>query len=161
MLRASLCPSSGEQDRVLRHMVFCTVCAGCGCVALGHTVHTACDPAPHNHSQHNQCRIPYAVTHSLVLLMMGIKMSETCLDRSLIINIGLVASCLFISLRPTFYDARSREPKTSKTSRNFVQVWNIVGPDKYQNIFPVCKVIRKDHEEIIWSYKNRWWLLEN
>jgi len=30
MFRASLCPSSGEQDRVLLRMVFCTGCAGCG-----------------------------------------------------------------------------------------------------------------------------------
>jgi len=67
--------------------VFCTGCAGCGCVELGrklcalsegnlHTVHTAYDPAPHNHSQHNQCRTPYAVIHGLVL-MMDIMMSET------------------------------------------------------------------------------------
>jgi len=34
MFRASLCPSSGEQGRVLLHMVFCTGCAGCGCVEL-------------------------------------------------------------------------------------------------------------------------------
>jgi len=43
-----------------------------------HTVHTAYDPAPHNHSQHNQCRTPYAVIHRLVLLMMGIMMPEKC-----------------------------------------------------------------------------------
>jgi len=30
MFRASLCPSSGEQDRVLPHMVLCTGCAGSG-----------------------------------------------------------------------------------------------------------------------------------
>jgi len=65
-----------------------------------HTVHTACDPAPHNHSQHNQCRTPYAVIHGLVLLMMGIMMPKTCWDRSLIINIWLVASCWFLSLHP-------------------------------------------------------------
>jgi len=113
MLRTSLCPSSGEQDRVLPRMVFCT-----GCVELGrklcalcegycsnsnlHTVHTASHPAPHNHSQHNQCRTPYAVIHGLVLLMMGIMMSLTCWDRSLIINIWLVASCWFLSLHHTF-----------------------------------------------------------
>jgi len=62
-----------------------------------HTVHTAHDPAPHNHSQHNQCGTPYAVVHSLVLLKMGIMMSETCWDRNLIINIRLVASCWFLS----------------------------------------------------------------
>jgi len=109
MFRASLCPSSGKQDRVLLHMAFCTGCTGCGCVELGaicegycstdlHTVH----PAPHNHSQHNQCRTPYAVVHSLALLMMGIMMPETCWDISVIINIGLVASCWFLSLHPTF-----------------------------------------------------------
>jgi len=31
-----------------------------------------------NHSQHNQFRTPYVVVHSLVLLMMGIMMPETC-----------------------------------------------------------------------------------
>jgi len=52
MFRVSLCTSSGEQDRVLPHMVFCTGCAGCGCVELGRScVHIACDAAPHNHSQ--------------------------------------------------------------------------------------------------------------
>jgi len=35
MFRASLCPSSGEKDRVFLDMVFCTGCAGCGCVGLG------------------------------------------------------------------------------------------------------------------------------
>ena len=126
MFRASLWPSSGEQDRRLLRMVFCTVCAGCGCVELcrklcalceGYcsthcTVHTAYDTAPHNHRQHKQCRTPYAVIHGLVLLMMGIMMAETCWNRSLIINIGLVASYWFISLHPTFHDARSQEPKT-------------------------------------------------
>ena len=61
-------------------------------------VHTACVPAPHNHSHHNQCRTPYAAVHTLVLLMMGIMMSETCWDKSLIINIRLVASCWFFSI---------------------------------------------------------------
>jgi len=60
-----------------------------------HTVHTAYNPAPHNHSHHNQCRTPYAVVHGFVLLMMGIMMPETCWDRSLLINIRLVASCWF------------------------------------------------------------------
>jgi len=48
-----------------------------------------------------QCRTPYAVVHGLVLLMMGIMMPETCWDRSLIINIRLVASCWFLSLHAT------------------------------------------------------------
>jgi len=36
MFLASLCPSSGEQDRVIPHMLFTTGCAGPGCVELGH-----------------------------------------------------------------------------------------------------------------------------
>ena len=75
-----------------------------------HTVHTAHDPAPHNHSQHNQCRTPYAVVHGLVILMMGIMMPETCWDSSLIINIGLVASCWFLSLHPMVLTLVSRQP---------------------------------------------------
>ena len=46
MFRASLCPSSGEQECALPHMVFCTGCDGCGCVELGreHMVFcTGCD----------------------------------------------------------------------------------------------------------------------
>ena len=35
MFQAPLCPSSGEQDCVLPQLVFCTGCAGCGCVELG------------------------------------------------------------------------------------------------------------------------------
>ena len=46
-----------------------------------HTEHTARVPAPHNHSHHNQCRTPYAAVHTLVLLMMGIMMPETCWDK--------------------------------------------------------------------------------
>ena len=47
-----------------------------------------------------QCRTPYAAVHTLVLLMMGIMMPKTCCDKSLIINIRLVASCWFLSLHP-------------------------------------------------------------
>jgi len=43
MFQASLCPSSGEQDRVLLHMVFCTGCAGCGCVELGRKLCALCE----------------------------------------------------------------------------------------------------------------------
>jgi len=89
MFQVSSCPSSWEQDHVLPHTVFCTGCAGCGDVELGH-----------NHSQHNQHRTPYAVVHGLVLLMMGMMMPETCWDRSLIIKIWSVASCWFLSLHP-------------------------------------------------------------
>jgi len=61
--------------------------------------------ATQHHSQHNQCRTPYAVVHGLVLLMMGIMMLETCWERSLIINITLVASrwSLSLSLSPSLH----------------------------------------------------------
>ena len=79
MFRASLCPSSGEQDRVLLHMVFCTGCAGCGCVELGRKLFALCEGYCSTRTvTFTQCRTPYAVIHGLVLLMMGIMMPETC-----------------------------------------------------------------------------------
>jgi len=42
MFRASLCLSSGEQDRVLLRMVFCTGCASCGCVEMGRKLCALC-----------------------------------------------------------------------------------------------------------------------
>ena len=62
---------------------------------------TFCIPAPHSPSHHYQCRTPYAAVHTIVLLVMGIMMPETCWD-SLIINIKLVVSCWFLSLHPKF-----------------------------------------------------------
>ena len=44
---------------------------------------------------------PCVTAYGLVLLMMGIMMPVTCWYRRLIINIGLVASCWFISLHST------------------------------------------------------------
>jgi len=89
---------------VVLAVVVCSWVVSCvHCVKLNsnlHTVHTAYDSDPHNHSHHNQCRTPYAVVHSSVLLMMGIMMPKTCWDRSLTINIRLVESCWFLSLHP-------------------------------------------------------------
>jgi hypothetical protein len=57
MFRASLCTSSGEQERDwLKLHVKMSGCAGCGCVELQSNnsfqkVHTAYTTAPHNHSQ--------------------------------------------------------------------------------------------------------------
>jgi len=75
MFRASLCPSSEEQDCVLPNMVL-------QCWTPYAVVHWT----------------PYAVVHSLILLTMGIMMLETCWDKRLIINIRLAASCWFLSL---------------------------------------------------------------
>ena len=100
MFRVPLCPSSGEQECALPHMVFCTGCDGCGCVELGREL------CAHNHSHHYKCRTPYAAVHTLVLLMMGIMMPETCWDKSLIINIRLVATCFFLSLNLFFKMSR-------------------------------------------------------
>jgi len=117
-----------QENKTVYYRIWCSarvvlVVVGCGCVELRrelcalcegycsnsnlHTVHAA----PHNHNQHNQCRTPYAVVHGLVLLMMGIMMPETCWDRSLIINIGFVASCWFLSLHPTFMMQGHKKPK--------------------------------------------------
>jgi hypothetical protein len=106
MFRALLCPSSGEQDCELPHMVFSTGCAGRGRVQQDASCMLwdekqlylsaySSRPAPHHHDQHNQCWIPYEAVHSLVLLMMGIIVPETCWDKRSIINICLVAPCWF------------------------------------------------------------------
>ena len=137
MFRASLFPSSGEQECALQHMVFCTGSDGCGCVELGRklyalwrllfvTVHTARFPAPHNHSHHKQCRTPHAAVHTLVLLMMGIMMPETCWDKILIINIGLVASCWFLSLHPTFMMDGHKSLKYTISMSLFVPIKNVL-----------------------------------
>jgi len=75
MFRASLCPSAGEQDRVLLHMVFCTV------TIKHHSTHiyTTHYSTQRHYGSHIlcffplllQCRTPYAVECSLVLLKMG------------------------------------------------------------------------------------------
>ena len=49
-----------------------------------HTVHTACDAAPQDHSQPQPThlgRTPHSVGHGLILLMLGIIMPKTCCDR--------------------------------------------------------------------------------
>jgi len=71
-------------------------CVGCGLVELRrelcacesnsnfHTVHTAHDAAPQDHSQPQPThpgRTQHAAGHSLILLMMGMMMPETCWDR--------------------------------------------------------------------------------
>jgi hypothetical protein len=48
------------------------------CETVTSAVNTARVPAPHHHSHHNQYRTPYAAVHTLVLLMMGVMMPETC-----------------------------------------------------------------------------------
>ena len=95
MFRASLCPSSGEQQCSLPHMVFCTGCDGCGCVELGRELCA-------NHSHHNRCRTPYAAVHTLVLLMMGIMMPETCWDKKFD-NKHQISCILLVSLSSPWY----------------------------------------------------------
>jgi len=88
MFRASFYTSSSKQR-------FCAT-AYYVCTLLTSQLHTTTA----NHRQHNQCRTPHAVAQSLILLVMSIMVPETCWDRSLIINIRLVASCWFLSLHP-------------------------------------------------------------
>jgi len=82
MFRATISPILRSTRLCSRLVVQCTDDAA---------AHTASVQAPHNL---NQCRTPYAVIHSLVLLMMGIMMPETCSDTSSIINIRLVCILL-------------------------------------------------------------------
>jgi hypothetical protein len=93
MFRASLCPSSGEQECALPHLVFCT----------------------------------------LVLLMMGIMMPETCWDKSFD-NKHQISCILLVSLSsPYVHDARSQEPKNftwryiCPRSRDEMCIWSIGG----------------------------------
>ena len=106
---------------------------------------TVCDPAPHNHSQHNQCRTPYAAVHSLVLLTMGMMMPETCWDRHLTLNIRLVASCWFLSLHPTFMIQGHKSLKFPKLSpiRNLEQAvtYKETWPTKPSNSAPVLQYV--------------------
>jgi len=87
-----------------------------------HTVHADHDAAPQDHSQPQPThpgRTSHAVGHGLILLTMGMMMPETCWDRSLIINIELVASCWFLYLRlnpltPNDHYSGRTAPLTSK-----------------------------------------------
>jgi len=120
MFRMLLHPSSGTCDLFdeLFHGLYCsgTMCVGVtlwfgwGGVVSGCRLKHCFSLHPSFYGSHLtvfsplmlQCKTPYAVIHGPVLLMMDIMMPETCCDRSLIINIGLVASCWFICLHPTF-----------------------------------------------------------
>ena len=53
MFWASFCPSSGEQEFALPHMVFCTGCDGCGCVELGRELCELCKSNSNFHSAHS------------------------------------------------------------------------------------------------------------
>ena len=84
MFRASLRPSSGEQD-----VCYCTWCAalvlldvvGSGCGALSCGVLAIYNAAPHNRYQPHPAEPAQHTTCSntrLVLLKMGVMMPETC-----------------------------------------------------------------------------------
>jgi hypothetical protein len=93
MFRASLCPSSGEQEQDwLKLHVKMPGCAGCGCVepwcrqsALFESccsnnsfkkLHTAYTTAPHNQASSHEVLTSLV----LILLMMGIMIPETFSD---------------------------------------------------------------------------------
>jgi len=93
-------------------------CVHCVKVTV-HTVHTAHEAAPQDHSQPQPThpgRTPHAAIHGLILLMMDIMMPETCWDGSLIINIGIDASCWFLSLHATLRNNLGRFPATNVAS---------------------------------------------
>jgi len=57
MFRASLCPSSGEQDRVLLYMVSCTGCVGCQPQPAQPVQNTICSSkSPCSDDGHNDAR---------------------------------------------------------------------------------------------------------
>ena len=72
-----------------------TSCVHCESYWSNSSWHSSTQPQPSQPEHHTR------QWHSLVLLMMGIMMPETCWDKSLIINIRLVTSCWFLSLHPT------------------------------------------------------------
>jgi hypothetical protein len=105
MFRASLCPSSGEQECALPH---------------------------------NQCRTQYAAVHTLVLLMMGIMMPETCWDRSLLINIRLVVSCWFLSLHTTTFCGSRLKPKI--ISSKLYSLWRALLTAYSSALLTLCRI---------------------
>jgi len=80
MFRASLCPSSGEKDRVLPHMVFCTGCAGCGwlwlCGAGWQAVCTqlvtarSCSPDDGHNYARNMLRLKFDNKHRISCILL-------------------------------------------------------------------------------------------
>jgi len=121
MFRTPLCPSSGEQDRVLPHMVFCTGCAGCGCVKLRRQLCALCEgahssrcsstrPQPttdYNPRQNNICSITRSCSpddgHNGARNML----------RQTFDNKHRISCILLVSpSSPYVHDARSQEPKT-------------------------------------------------
>ena len=82
MFRASLRPSSRDQECALLHMVLCIVTRGEQnrlCLVLitsrkDTTALTSYGFVP----LLLQCRTPYAAVHTLVFLLMGVMMPETC-----------------------------------------------------------------------------------
>jgi len=87
-LHRELCALCGSYRLTVSHsahsswscVVSCVHCVKVT-VRLFHTVHTAHDAAPQDHSQPQPThpgRTPHAVGHHLILLMMGIMMPETC-----------------------------------------------------------------------------------
>jgi len=102
MFRASVCPSSGEQD--VCYCMWCTalvlldvVGSGCGVRVLWRLLFAPHKAAPHNRYQPHPAEPAQHTTCSnirLVLLKMGIMMPETCWE--IVENKHLtVASCWF------------------------------------------------------------------
>ena len=109
-------------------MVFCTALSR----IVTFTVLKACIPAPHSHSHHYQCRTPFAAVLTIVLLMIGIMMPETCWD-NLIINIRLVASCWSLSLHPKFMMHGHKSLKSLPLSRRLTSTTNTTPDHSYQH----------------------------
>ena len=88
MFRASLCPSSGDQDYVLLRMVLYTGCAGCGCVELERELRARNSPDDGPNDARNMLRQTFDNKHQI----------------SFILLVSLSSPCV--------HDARSQEPES-------------------------------------------------
>jgi len=122
MFGASLCPSLGEQDRVLPHMVFCTGFAGCGCAELGRKVCALCEIYC-SHSAHSsrpsstQPQPAKPVQNTICGNILSCYPDDGHNDarnmsRKTLNNKRQINCILLLSLSsPYVHDARSQEPK--------------------------------------------------
>jgi len=140
MFQAPLCPSSGEQDRALP--IWCSALvvlavvvwkwvASCVhyvkvTVQLSRTVtFSSTQPQPAQPVQTTICGSTRFWSPDD-----GKMVGESCWDRSLIINIRLVASCWFLSLHTTFMKHGHKSPKFSLPYLPQISLCNI---DSYNN----------------------------
>ena len=126
MFRTSLCPSSGEQD-----VCYCTWSAalvlldvvGSGCVLAPHNAapHNRYQPHPAEPAQHTTCS-----NTRLVLLKMGIMMSETCWESVDNKHLTVASFWFSISLHNLLTMHGHRTLKHVSHVYNLSAIWDVV-----------------------------------